>query len=876
MKIQLKIRDKAILIIVLCFGIYIFMDFMVQNIFILNDFMKLEEIEAKKDMERCVEAINREIYHLDLLNHDWSAWDDTYQYTINHNQNYSTANLGKETFERNKLNFLYIIDNNGIPVFGKGYDTNWENSLATIDNFNNDNYRRLIGHQNPEDKCMGIFLSNYGYALISSRPIITSEGKGPIRGTILMARLLTPQIINKLKEQTKVDFQLTPKGNFIQPCKNEDSIMIQPLNNRVSIVSAWIYDIDSKPAMLLKAIINRDISARGKKALLFSIGSVIIVGVLVLVMIIVFLQKTIFNGLIQLAEKSSSIITTEDLSISFKSMRLDEIGALSNEFEKIRLWVRETLNIANEQQQVLIQLGQAISEEKDTLKLLDTILVSAMLITNADAGTIYLLNEDKDALLFEILKNKSKQIHIKGSHNHSNIEPEPVPLYINGQPNHSNVSAHSFLTGKVVNFNDVYQTDAFHFEGVKKYDRLFGYHSKSMLVVPLKDHDGNIIGALQLINAIDFYSKEIIAFSPKITNLVLTLAAQATIAITNTKLIKNLKELFHAFIKSIAKAIDEKSPYTGGHISRVVALTGLIVDKINKSEQGVFKDVFFIDDQIEEIKLSAWMHDIGKITTPDKVVDKATRLYGYIDGIDIIKYRFNIIALLLRNAYLNSLIGLYHRNEYNSDIDKELSTNLEKQLREIDEDFRIILHSNTTSYVNDETIKKIATIGEKKYTINGIQYSYLTPVEIENLSIKKGTLTTAERRTIEDHVRVTQVMLNQLPFPRELANIPVFAAGHHEKLDGSGYHQHLKGESIPLGTRILTVADIFEALTAKDRPYRSTPIKITEALKILGAMVKDGHIDADIYELLLESDIIDQYAQNYLMKEQCDGYKMPV
>jgi HD-GYP domain-containing protein (c-di-GMP phosphodiesterase class II) len=519
----------------------------------------------------------------------------------------------------------------------------------------------------------------------------------------------------------------------------------------------------------------------------------------------------------------------------------------------------------------ITRIGAALSVEKNIEKLLEMIVDEAKSLSNADGGTLYMLDKKKESLIFRILQNDSMNIRVGGTSGGIPSLPN-VPLYNEGNtPNHSNVSSYVAHTGKTVNIKDVYQAKGFDFSGPREYDKSSGYRSKSMLVIPLQNHEDEIIGVLQLLNAQDLETGKVIAFPSEYEALITSLASQAAVALTNSQLIQNLIDLFYAFIKSIATAIDEKSPYTGGHITRVVELTMMIATLISESREEPFKSFTLNENEMEELRLAAWMHDIGKITTPEYIVDKATKLQTVVDRIDLIESRFHQIAQSIENDYLQQKIELLQRGEQNMDTFHDLKRQESEKIDELWHTFEFIKSINTAQeFMPDEKIEQLRAISQKVYVQNGEACPYLTEDELENLCIRKGTLTQAERTIIENHANVTFKILNALPFPKNLSMVPEYAAGHHEKLDGSGYPRHLKESNLPIQSRIMAIADIFEALTAKDRPYKK-PMKLSQALKILSFMKKDRHIDPDIYDLVLKSEIFFDYAKANMNPDQLDA-----
>ena len=518
----------------------------------------------------------------------------------------------------------------------------------------------------------------------------------------------------------------------------------------------------------------------------------------------------------------------------------------------------------------ITRIGAALSVEKNIHKLLEMIVDEAKSLTNADAGTLYILDKDKKALQFQILQNDSMQIRLGGTSG-AEIDLPSVPLLnLQGKPNHANVSSYAALTGEIINIPDVYDAEGFDFSGTRNYDKSTGYRSKSMLVLAMQNHENETIGVLQLLNAQDLESGNVVSFSPDYIELVASLASQGAVALTNTQLIQNLTDLFYAFIKSIATAMDEKSPFTSGHVTRVVDLTMMIANMINETDQAPFQDTCFSDNEIEELRLAAWMHDVGKITTPEVIIDKATKLQSFVDRIEFIATRFDLIAAALENDSLKQRLELSVEGKLDPQRNFRLEQALSEQLTTVAREFEFLRTINqAVEFMDDDKMDQLQKIAQKTYRMNDMQRPYLTQDEVTNLSIRKGTLTEKERRIIENHAEVTFKMLNELPFPKKHAMVAEYAAGHHERLDGSGYFRHLSKDNIPLQSRIMAVADIFEALTAKDRPYKK-PMKLSQALKILSFLKKDGHIDPDIHDLVVNSDLLLEYAKTFMNPDQID------
>jgi len=506
----------------------------------------------------------------------------------------------------------------------------------------------------------------------------------------------------------------------------------------------------------------------------------------------------------------------------------------------------------------LTQIGSALSAERNLGKLLEMIIDEAREFTSADGGTLYIMSDDETELQFAIAQTGTLGVRMGGTGDR--ITWPAVPLRNpDGTENFSNVSAFVALTGQAVNIPDVYHAEGFNFEGTKKFDERTGYRSKSMLVLPMRNHENDIIGVLQLLNARDDVSGETIPFSKESQEMTESLASQAAVALTNNRLIGDLEELLDSFIKAIASAIDEKSPYTGGHIRRVAELTMDIAARINDTTEPPYANRRLSEDEMRELRIAAWLHDVGKITTPEHVVDKATKLQTICDRIDLLRGRIEIIKK-------DHIIGILHKKLVDSGDgagipDGEYEDDF---TRELDEKLTFLESTNMGGeFLPDDKLQRIRDLTETKFVLHGQALPVLTEDECENLSIRRGTLTDAEREIINNHAVVTYKMLSQLPFPKKLKHVPEYAAAHHERLNGTGYPRGLKGDEIPLQARILALADVFEALTARDRPYTKGKT-LAEALKIVGFMVKDQHIDGNLFDLFVREKIYENYIRREL------------
>ena len=516
----------------------------------------------------------------------------------------------------------------------------------------------------------------------------------------------------------------------------------------------------------------------------------------------------------------------------------------------------------------LNSIGVALSVEPNNNRLLEVILLGAKELTNADGGTLYTVMEDA-SLKFEIMHTDSLGVAMGGTTG-KKIPFAALPVYLeDGSPNTNMVAAYSVINAKTVNIPDAYLTEGFDFSGTRKFDEKTGYRSKSFLTVPMKNHDDEIIGVLQLINAIDPLSKAIIPFSESHQRLVESLASQAAVALTNHNLINGLKALFESLIKLLADAIDEKSPYTGGHCQRVPELTMMLADAAIKTNIGPLQSFDMSDKEIYELKIAAWLHDCGKVTTPESVMDKATKLETIFDRIHLVNNRFELLKAQRENAYLYQ--ALEDAKNGKPFVLKQLTHDIKVIKNQLDDDKNFIRKVNYGSeFMMPADMQRVKDIANYQYiNDSGHSAKFLTENELYNLNIEKGTLTPEERTVINNHIVVTINMLEALSYPKDLRRVPEYAGGHHERMDGKGYPKGLTREQMSIPARMMGVADIFEALTSKDRPYKKAKT-LSESLNILGKMRLDNHIDPDIFDLFVRDKIYLSYAEKFLDSEQID------
>jgi len=517
-----------------------------------------------------------------------------------------------------------------------------------------------------------------------------------------------------------------------------------------------------------------------------------------------------------------------------------------------------------DQVEKLTSIGISLSKERNLAKLLEKILIGAKEITHADGGTLYLVKDRQ--LEFEIIRTESLGFAMGGTTNQAVTLPS-VPLFNDqNKPNLKNISAFAAVTGTTVNISDAYNAEGFDFSGVKEFDKRNNYRSQSFLTVPMRNHQNETIGVLQLINSIDPETRELTNFSVHEQKLAESLASQAAIAITNFQLLEDLRHLLEKFIEIIAHAIDDKSPYTGGHCRRVPEIAQLLARGVNKSNEGPFRTTFFNDKAMYELNIAALLHDCGKITTPVHVVDKATKLETIFDRIAIIDERIQTLKkdkeleLLKRQlAQQNPTLAEQDKIDHKIFLDK------------LDEDYAFLKTCNKGSeFMGDDAVSRIQEISNYQWCdSDGNVRKLIEEDELHNLCIPKGTLTDEERVIVNHHIVMTQKMLKELPFPSHLKNVPEIAGNHHERMDGKGYPNGIEGKELSIAARIMCIADVFEALTAADRPYKKA-MNLSTALRILGNMKLDSHIDPDLFDVFVSEKIYLQYAEKFLEAEQID------
>lgn len=568
----------------------------------------------------------------------------------------------------------------------------------------------------------------------------------------------------------------------------------------------------------------------------------------------------------------------------------------------------------------LLDIGLTLSTEHDSTRLMENILNEAKDMCHADGGTLYLMSDDDKRLRFEIMKNDSLKIY-NGGKSGNPITLPPVELYNGetGQENRHNVASYCALSKQTINIKDAYQHDGFDFTGTKKFDEATGYRSQSFLTVPLYNNEGRVIAVLQLLNAQNPKSGEVIPFDEELQPFVEALASQAAIALDNQLLVEAQRQLLVSFIELIAGAIDAKSAYTGGHCQRVPMLTDMLAQAAIDQKSGPFARFDMNVDEQYELHIAGLLHDCGKVTTPEYIVDKATKLETIYDRIHEVRMRFEVLK---RDAEIDYLKALHSGGDA-----EQLKAEFDQRIQQLDDDFAFVAECNVGGeFMAPERMERLDEIAKETWTrtlsdragIGHVEktrkeqcgpepdlpvveslladkadhviertetsifeadnpYGFnMTPPEdlynlgeLYNLKVKAGTLTNEDRFKINDHIVQTIIMLDQLPFPRPLRKVPEFAGGHHEKMDGTGYPRGLSADQMSLPARMMAIADVFEALTAADRPYK-LPKTLSQSVKIMSFMVKDQHLDGELFELFLTSGVYKDYADKFLRPDQID------
>jgi len=476
----------------------------------------------------------------------------------------------------------------------------------------------------------------------------------------------------------------------------------------------------------------------------------------------------------------------------------------------------------------LNKIGIALSSQRNLNKLLNLIVEEIIDFADCDAASLYIREYNPDQLIFQAAKNMTMEK--RNSQSMGQFKAFPVALQ------KKSIAGYTAITGEIINIPDCYNLPVeCEYQFNKSYDEMNSYRTVSMLSVPMKTADGNILGVIQLINKFD-KNQQIIPFSQEFEEIITSLASQAAVAITNVRLLQQNKDLYKALVSSFSEAIEARSPHTAGHSKRVAYICLLIANEISKLQSGRYAGHKFTRDEIEELRIAALLHDIGKIAVPEVVLEKVNKLTP--EQVEVILLRFECIKYYLQN----------------SSASKE-------EIQQAEDDLKFILLKNIPGFMSDADLKRLSAIADKNYLdFHGESKKWLSEKEHYFLKVVKGNFTPEEYKIMQNHVVHTYDILQNIPFTEELENIPSFAGSHHEMLNGTGYPKQIQAEDIPLQARIMAVADIFEALTAADRPYKPA-IPLEKSLDILRMEVKSGRLDADLVDLFIEHKLYDQYIE---------------
>lgn len=525
----------------------------------------------------------------------------------------------------------------------------------------------------------------------------------------------------------------------------------------------------------------------------------------------------------------------------------------------------KVMNDLLEKVERLNQIGIALSSQRNSAGLFEMILHGAKELTKADGGTLYSVTPDK-TLSFDIISTDSLGIAMGGASGEP-ISFKPLPLFADdGQPITNMVVACSVHEGKTINIEDAYHAKGYDFSGTRKFDAKTGYRTQSLLTVPMKNHEDEIIGVMQLINARGADGKTVVPFSDTDQQLAESLASQAAVALTNQRLIFDLEELFKSFIQLIASAIDEKSPYTGSHCRRIPVLTMMLAEAVHNTDSGPLKDFKLTDQDRYELETAAWLHDCGKVTSPEYVIDKSTKLETIFDRIQMIDTRFEVLKRDVEIDYLRAAAAA------GDEVQKKA---LEKKFKEtvitLNAERDFLRKANIGGeFMSEADQQRVRDIAQRLWRDpDGQATPLLNTEEIYNLTIPKGTLTPEERTIINNHMVATIKMLESLPFPKHLSRVPEYAGGHHERMDGKGYPKGLTREEMSIPARVMAIADVFEALSARDRPYKKGKT-VSECLKIMENMTQNNHLDPDLFKVFVERKVYLAYAKEFMHAEQID------
>jgi HD-GYP domain-containing protein (c-di-GMP phosphodiesterase class II) len=546
-----------------------------------------------------------------------------------------------------------------------------------------------------------------------------------------------------------------------------------------------------------------------------------------------------------LPRQVSKAMLAKAIDSAFDTLRVEEEHKRTGQQLRLVAGELETLN----------RIGVALSTERNTDSLLELILTKSREITGCDAGSLYLAEEKTNGakhLVFKLTQSDSHSVPFR-----------QFTLPIDTR----SIAGYAASTGKILNIKDAYRIRNLPFKLNRDFDERFGYRTKSMLVVPMKTQKDEVIGVLQLINAKrdpsvkllsrEIVHREVVAFSERSQELASSLASQAAVSLENNLLYREIENLFEGFVRASVLAIESRDPTTFGHSERVAKLTVGLADAVDRTDSGPYKEINFTRQDIREIRYASILHDFGKVGVREEVLVKAKKLYP--SQLDLIKKRFQYIRKVLElDGYRKKVDHLLANGNQNYEPTfAEIELQNSNELKGLDEFLQQILQANEPTVLPEKTSEKLVEIaGWAFQDPSGPTEPLISPEELRFLTIPKGSLDPEERVQIESHVIHSFRFLNQIPWTKELKNVPVIAKAHHEKLDGSGYPYHMKAEEIPFQSKMMTISDIFDALTARDRPYKRA-VPVERALDIIGQEVKSQLLDPVLFQLFLDAKIFE-------------------
>ena len=509
----------------------------------------------------------------------------------------------------------------------------------------------------------------------------------------------------------------------------------------------------------------------------------------------------------------------------------------------------------------LTRIGVALGTERDLKTLLELILTQSRRITQSDAGSLYLVERNEEG---------NKRLRFRLAQTYSKPEAPLVEFTI--PVDRTSLAGYCAVTGDSLVIDDAYFLPPdVEYTINRSFDERYGYRTKSMLVIPMKDHKDEIIGVLQLINrkrnfeavlsTLADVDQQVVPYSKRTVELVTALAGQAAVAIENSRLYEDIERLFEGFVLAAVHAIEQRDPTTYGHSGRVAGMTVNLAKIVDQNGDGPYRGIKFSREQLKEIRYAALLHDFGKVGVREQVLVKAKKLYP--SDLGLVRHRHAFIRRTAEREFWRKRAEFLEHNGkqgyegFVADLEKAHA----QELQELDRFLEIVLHANEPSILPDGSFEELQAWAKRTYlAMDGATEPFLSPDEMRFLTIRKGSLDDAERHEIESHVTHTYQFLQRIPWTQELQQIPLIAYTHHEKMDGRGYPRRISAEAIPLQTRMMTISDIYDALTAQDRPYKRA-VTIERALDILSHEVKEGQLDADLYRLFVDGRVFQPPAE---------------